>query len=102
MNKDSQDDVLVIKVTDELDLHHFSPRDVPSLVRDYVDECVTLGFPRVRIIHGKGIGNLRRTVHAQLERHPAVLSYDLAGGGSGGWGATIAVLKTESNDSPTS
>ena len=94
MDESLIDDVLVVEVTDELDLHHFSPREVPSLVRDYIDECVARGFAQVRIIHGKGIGNLRRTVHAQLERHPAVRNYELAGSGSGGWGATIAVLDT--------
>jgi dsDNA-specific endonuclease/ATPase MutS2 len=79
---------------DVLDLHTFRPRDVPELVRDYLDECVARGYAEVRIIHGKGIGNLRRTVHAVLERHPAVVEYRLAGEGGGGWGATIATLRT--------
>lgn len=87
-----ENETIVIAITDELDLHHFAPREVAGLVRDYLDECVERGFSNVRIIHGKGIGNLRRTVHAQLERHPAVRTFRLGGSGGGGWGATIVEL----------
>lgn len=82
----------VWEITDELDLHTFLPRDVSSLVSDYLDECVQRGWREVRIIHGKGTGTLRRIVHAALDRHPAVESYRLAGEGFGGWGATIVLL----------
>ena len=78
---------------DELDLHTFLPRDVPSLVPDYVDECLRLGYTQVRIIHGKGKGTLRRIVHAALERHPGVLRFHLAEPFAGGWGATIVELR---------
>lgn len=84
----------VWEITDELDLHTFRPRDVSSLVPDYLDECVQRGWREVRIIHGKGTGTLRRIVHAALDRHPAVESYRLAGEGFGGWGATIVWLVT--------
>lgn len=77
---------------DELDLHTFRPRDVPELVPDYIDEAVRLGFARVRIIHGKGRGTLRRTVHAALERHPRVVSYKLGDQTTGSWGATVVEL----------
>ncbi len=90
---DDEDPVTVIEITDELDLHHFSPRDLKDLIPDYVDEAVARGFAEVRIIHGKGIGNLRRTVHALLERHPRVASFKLAGDGRGGWGATVVTLR---------
>lgn len=93
-DEDSDDEpVVAIEITDELDLHTFAPREIPSLVRDYIDECLERGFERVRIIHGKGIGNLRRTVHAALERHPGVDSYELADETAGSWGATIAMLR---------
>lgn len=83
-----------VEVTDVLDLHTFAPRDVADLVNSYIDECIDKGFPQVRIIHGKGIGTLRRIVHAALERHPGVTRHALAGDGAGGWGATIAWLRT--------
>ncbi len=87
---------IVVEITDVLDLHHFAPREVAGLVRDYLDECVERGFTQIRIIHGKGIGNLRRTVHAQLERHAGVVEYTLSDVTAGGWGATIVKLKPSS------
>ena len=86
-------DETVWEVTDELDLHTFAPRDVAALIPDYIDECVERGFDEVRIIHGKGVGTLRRIVHAALERHPAVASYALGDHARGGWGATVVRLR---------
>ena len=89
------DDVDDSPIGDELDLHTFRPRDVSSLVPDYIDECLKLGHRNVRIIHGKGKGTLRRIVHSALERHPGVVSFELGGAGGGSWGATRAVLDVE-------
>ena len=75
-----------------LDLHAFRPRDVRILVPEYLACCRGRGIREVRIVHGKGDGTLRRTVHALLERDPAVLGYGLAGPDAGGWGATLATL----------
>lgn len=81
------------EITDELDLHTFRPNEVKDLVPDYLDECVARGFSQVRIIHGKGKGTQRRIVHAALERHPAVESFELGGTGGGSWGATVVRLR---------
>ncbi|MBA3451720.1 MAG: Smr/MutS family protein [Deltaproteobacteria bacterium] len=78
---------------DEIDLHTFRPKDCGDVVEEYVRAAQEAGMPRVRIIHGKGIGNLRRTVHAVLEKHPAVASFKLADERSGSWGATLVELK---------
>jgi dsDNA-specific endonuclease/ATPase MutS2 len=85
--------VTVIEITDELDLHHFRPSDLKELIPDYLDEAAAKGFTDVRIIHGKGTGTLRRTVHALLDRHPRVESYRLGDERSGAWGATLVRLK---------
>ena len=81
-----------IPIDGNLDLHTFSPRDAGSVVEEYLYVCHEKGILDVRIIHGKGRGVLRRTVHALLERHPLVLGFRLDSGPSG-WGATIVRLK---------
>ncbi|MBL8970409.1 MAG: Smr/MutS family protein, partial [Myxococcales bacterium] len=75
-----------LPVDGELDLHNFHPREVKPLVLAYIDACLARGLGELRIVHGKGIGNLRRTVHALLDRHPRVKGYRLAGHGGGSWG----------------
>ncbi|HEV8480084.1 MAG TPA: Smr/MutS family protein [Candidatus Eisenbacteria bacterium] len=77
-----------------LDLHTFQPRDVKPLVNDYLDACRERGIFEVRIIHGKGIGMLRDTVHAVLRARVDVEDFRLAPEDRGGWGATIVRLKT--------
>jgi DNA-nicking Smr family endonuclease len=76
-----------------LDLHAFDPREVKELVTDYLAACRERDILTVRIIHGKGTGALRRTVHAVLARLPEVASYRLGGEGAGEWGATIVILR---------
>lgn len=77
-----------------LDLHTFKPDDLGSLIPDYIEECQKRDIYEIRIIHGKGTGNLRRSVHALLKRNPHVKNYSLAGDRSG-WGATVVNLKKE-------
>ena len=86
------DEPVEYPVDGTLDLHTFHPRDVKDLVPEYLRVCREKGILDVRIIHGKGSGTLRRTVHAVLERLPEVDSFKLAGDGSS-WGATIVRLK---------
>nr|WP_276603256.1 Smr/MutS family protein [Nannocystis pusilla] len=62
------------------------------MVLEYLDVCLARGILEVRIVHGKGIGALRRTVHAILDRHPRVVGYRLGGHRGGGWGATVVDL----------
>jgi DNA-nicking Smr family endonuclease len=76
-----------------LDLHTFRPSEVKELLAGYIDECLARRIFSLRIIHGKGTGALQRLVHAQLERHPAVARFALAGEDGGGWGATLVTLR---------
>ena len=75
-----------------LDLHTFRPQDVKPVVLDYLEECRARGILQVRVIHGKGIGQLRQTVHSILAKHSHVISFALAGEAYGGSGATIVQL----------
>lgn len=83
-----------------LDLHIFQPGDIRYLVPDYLEECREKGILSVRIIHGKGTGTLRRTVHAILERLPWVASYRLAPEWEGSWGVTIVDLRPNGGMTP--
>jgi dsDNA-specific endonuclease/ATPase MutS2 len=76
-----------------LDLHTFHPRDVKDLVPDYIAECIDRDIMQVRIVHGKGTGAMRETVHAILRKLDAVVDFKLGGSGGGEWGATIVMLK---------
>jgi dsDNA-specific endonuclease/ATPase MutS2 len=83
-----------LPIEDALDLHTFAPRDVASVVEEYLIEAAARGFREVRVIHGRGIGVQREIVRAVLGRHPLVESFIDAPPERGGWGATIVRLRT--------
>ncbi len=82
-----------IPIDGNLDLHFFHPREVKDLVTEYLWACRQKGLLDVRIVHGKGSGALRRTVHALLPRLPEVESFRSASEADGGWGATWVRLR---------
>lgn len=90
------DEPLPLPIDGVLDLHTFRPQDVKEVVIEYLAACRENGILEVRVIHGKGIGQLRQTVHATLRRLPEVDSFSLAGDAWGGEGATIVHLKATS------
>jgi DNA-nicking Smr family endonuclease len=92
MDSEGLFDPVELPIDGTLDLHTFHPREVKDLVPDYLAECRDRGILEVRIVHGKGRGALRRTVHAILARRPEVASFKLAMEDAGGWGATIVAL----------
>ncbi len=88
-------DPIEIPINGELDLHTFRPSDIKPLLEDYFEACLEKGILRVRVIHGKGTGTLRETVHAQLRKSKRVESFRLGDESSGSWGATLVQLKSE-------
>ena len=89
------EEIVELPIDGVLDLHTFRPEEVKGLIVDYLEECRKRSILTVRIIHGKGTGTLRRTVHAVLGRLPEVASFRLASVDEGGWGATLVELKEE-------
>ena len=87
-----------IPIEDALDLHPFHPRDIKSVVEEYVNAAWEHGFREVRLIHGRGRGVQRGIVQQALERHPLVVEF---------WdapethlGATVARLRDTGPVSP--
>lgn len=69
------DEPVRVPVEAALDLHAFHPRDVKSVVSDYIDAAHQAGFDEVRLIHGRGTGVQRAIVQAALEAHPLVVEF---------------------------
>lgn len=87
------DEPVRLPIEDSLDLHTFAPKEVASVVEEYLAQCREKGLVEVRLIHGKGTGTQRAIVRRLLADHPDVLSFTDAPLEAGGWGATIVRLK---------
>jgi DNA-nicking Smr family endonuclease len=80
-----------IPIEGTLDLHAFAPRDVKSVVEEYVTAAHAAGLREIRLIHGRGKGVQRGIVQQALERHPLVEEFwDAA---DAHLGATVARLR---------
>jgi len=86
------DEPVRIPIEDVLDLHTVSPRDVRTVVEEYLFQANRMGFKAVRIIHGRGIGAQRELVRSVLARTPFVISFSDAPPEAGGWGATLVTM----------
>lgn len=87
------DEPVELPINGELDLHLFHPREVKELVGEYLRACQEKGILEVRLVHGKGTGALRRTVHTLLGRLPEVVDWRTPDESQGGWGATLVRLR---------
>lgn len=90
-------DVVVLPVTGELDLHAFAPKDVPSVVAEYLGACAERGILHARLVHGKGRGVQRALVRRLLASHPQVDRFEEARPEWGGWGVTLVTLRKTSS-----
>lgn len=80
-----------IPIEDRLDLHAFAPRDIKSVVEEYINAAHEAGLAEVRLIHGRGKGIQRGIVQRALDQHPLVVEFwDAA---ETHLGATVARLK---------
>jgi DNA-nicking Smr family endonuclease len=87
-------DPLRIPIEGVLDLHAFAPRDIPSVVEEYIIEARSSGLREVRLIHGRGRGIQRGIVQQVLEKHPLVMEF--FDDPDAHLGATIAILEPRS------
>ena len=69
------DDPLELPVEPELDLHAFAPKDIPSVVDEYVTAAHARGLRTLRLVHGRGRGVQRGIVQQALERHALVAEF---------------------------
>ena len=88
-------DPVVVPIEDSIDLHAFSPQDIPSVVEEYIEHCLRASIYEARIIHGRGKGIQRQIVRSILAKHPLVLSFKDASPEAGGWGSTVVELKKD-------
>ncbi len=84
-----------LPIENVLDLHAFAPKEIPSVVEEYLWQCRQAGLSEVRLIHGRGKGAQRGVVRRLLTTHPDVISFADAPPQAGGWGATIVWLKPQ-------
>ena len=84
------DDAHRVPIEDSIDLHAFAPRDIPSVVDDYVRAAHQAGLREIRLIHGRGRGVQRGIVQSVLDSHPLVASFHDAP--ESHLGATVALL----------
>jgi len=68
-------DAVHLPIEREIDLHAFAPRDIPSVVSEYVEAAAAAGYEEVRVVHGRGRGVQRGIVQAALDRHPKVIEF---------------------------
>ena len=88
-------DPVEIPITDVIDLHTISARDVARVVEEYMAQAREAGFRSVRIIHGKGVGVQREIVRSILARTPFVADWTDAPAEAGGWGATVVRIELD-------
>ena len=97
---DQDNEIIVdLPIDGALDLHTFNPKELRTLIPDYIGACLERGIYELRIIHGKGTGTLRRSVHALLDRDSRVDTHHTAPPERGGWGATIVRLQSPGSPS---
>jgi DNA-nicking Smr family endonuclease len=84
------DDAHRVPIEDAIDLHAFAPRDIPSVVDEYVRAAHEAGLREIRVIHGRGKGVQRGIVQSVLDSHPLVASFHDAP--ESHLGATVALL----------
>jgi DNA mismatch repair protein MutS2 len=80
-------------VRSELNVIGRTVEEATGEVEQYLDRAFLAGLPRVRIVHGMGMGVLRKALRTLMERHPHVALVAEASPSEGGAGATVVDLR---------
>jgi DNA mismatch repair protein MutS2 len=67
--------------------------EATSEVEKYIDRAFLAGLPSIRIVHGSGMGILRKALRQYLKKHPQVEAVKEADQNQGGGGATVVDLR---------
>jgi len=67
--------------------------DASREVEKFVDRAFLAGLPRIRVVHGSGMGILRKALRQLLQKHPHVASVAEPPQNEGGGGATVVELR---------
>jgi DNA mismatch repair protein MutS2 len=67
--------------------------EASSEVEKFMDRAFLAGLPRVRIVHGSGMGILRKAIRQMLQKHPHVATVTEPPQNEGGAGATVVEFK---------
>lgn len=87
------EEIIRVPINGTLDLHAFSPKDIITLLDEYLHSCYKAGILEGKIIHGKGIGTQKRIVEETLRKNSLVIDFGSGEGNSGNWGVTKFSLK---------
>jgi DNA mismatch repair protein MutS2 len=77
----------------EINVIGFNVDDATRAVEKFVDHAFLAGLPRVRVVHGSGMGILRKALRQALQQHPHVESVAEPPQNEGGGGATVVELR---------
>lgn len=89
----TRDSIPIISVKPEIDLRGMQSDEALEAVDHYLSDAVSTGVRKVRIVHGKGTGVLRRNVSEFLKNDDRVAEFRLGSWGEGDTGVTIVQLK---------
>jgi len=81
-----------MSIMNEVHLRRLTVDEALLKLDEFLHEAYIAGLYQVKVVHGKGAGIIRQTVHRKLAKHPLVKSYRLGKRGEGGAGVTIVEL----------